>query len=558
MKNRKQGRILLYINVIAILVCIAFFGYFSFYSGIKTDTSDARYFAVAAALYAVNIIVILRGRLMLAGIISITLSNLLLVIFDSGKPTNQGSIILYIPLLLFSYVVTTYKERTQRMLMMAVTIACILLVNFTDLAPRLGAKFVTPENTYAVSVFNFIVSAALCLLIIRAVSRHNYFMEEELTDAKDLAEKSLKEKTRFLSIMSHEIRTPANAVVGLSHLLLEKGVPDSIKRDVQILHYSAQNMKALIDNILYYNSLEMGKVDMNLRPFDIRKFCHNAVESFVLEAAKKNINLHFEFDDRIPQFVQGDYEKLVLVLNNLLSNAIKFTRKGDVFLWVKMSHIDEHKCYILFKVADTGIGISSSKIKEIFNVFSQLDSKITRSYDGMGLGLSISRKLLGLMGSSLHVDSQESVGTTFYFEVGLGVTNEVKDDEQRFIETHDLKGIQILLVEDNKLNVLVAKKILNNMNGNVDVAKDGVEGLRMASAKNYDIILMDLHMPVMDGSETTRRIREKDKRIPVIAFTADAFEEARNRAKEVGMNDFISKPFDPVLLYNKIITNLVP
>jgi signal transduction histidine kinase/CheY-like chemotaxis protein len=557
MKNIKQGRILLHLNIIAVLVTVAFFSYI-YYSLDRIDI--AIYMGIAACCYAFNIILLGKMQIRLVGVLSILYSDLLVLIYDAGYVKNtNNSTVLYIPLLIFCYVVTDYKDKVLRAVTVGVTILCLLLVTYTDITPKLGAVLQPQGMGFeALTTFNLVVAIICSVMLVRTIVRTNYKMEEAMADAKETAEQSLKEKNRFLSIMSHEIRTPANAIVGMTHLLKEKGVPDVLKRDVQLLHYSSQHLKSLIDNVLYYNNLEMGKIDIEVRPFDIRKLCHNAVESFVLEAAKKHIELRFDFDDRIPQFVLGDYEKLVLVLHNLLSNAIKFTKKGEVFLLVKMNHIDEKKCYVIFKVADTGIGISGERMTHIFSVFNQLDSAITRSHDGMGLGLAISKRLLKLMNTTLHADSEEGVGATFFFEVGLGLTTEVKDAEQRFIETHDLAGIRILLVEDNKLNVLVAKKILENLKATIEVAKHGAEALEQMRNKKYDIVLMDLHMPVMDGFEATEKLREYDRLTPVIAFTADAYEDARQRAKDVGMNDFVTKPFDPELLYNKIITNLTP
>ncbi len=557
MKNNKQSRILLHLNIIAVLVSVSFF----FYMYLLLGAIDvAIYMGIATVGYAFNLYLLSQKNIRLVGFLSIVYSDALVLLYDAGyNYSSHNTQMMYIPLLIFGYMVTDYKDKLMRIVTIGFTVLCLLLVSYTDVTPKLGAVLQSTEsNNLAMSTFSMLVAIVCSILMVRAIMRTNYKMEEALASAKDTAEQSLKEKNRFLSIMSHEIRTPANGILGMTHLLKEKGVPDSLKRDAQILHYSAQHLKSLIDNVLYYNVLETGKVDVEERPFDIRKLCHNAVDSFVLEAAKKNIELRFDFDDRIPQFVLGDYEKLVLVLHNLLSNAIKFTKKGEVFLLVKMNHADDKKCYITFKVADTGIGISGERLQNIFDVFNQLDSSITRSYDGMGLGLAISKRLLKLMKTTLHVDSEEGVGATFFFEIGLGLTTEIKDAEQRFIETHDLSGVKVLLVEDNKLNILVARKILENLKASVDIAKHGAEALDMMQSKQYDIVLMDLHMPIMDGYQATIKLREYDKVTPVIAFTADAYDEARTRAKEAGMNDFITKPFDPELLYTKIITNLTP
>jgi hypothetical protein len=194
-------------------------------------------------------------------------------------------------------------------------------------------------------------------------------------------------------------------------------------------------------------------------------------------------------------------------------------------------------------------------MKVVFQAFSQIGNDITRNTDGLGLGLSIAQKLLKLLGSKIHVESEKGVGTTFHFDLQFELTTTVKDAEQRYIETHNLNGLKVLLVEDNKLNVLVAKKILTAMNAVVEIAKNGEEGVRYAMNKTYDIILMDIHMPVMDGYEATRQIRKMGNTVPILAFSADAFDEARRLAAEAGMNDFISKPFDPVTLYEKIVAN---
>jgi signal transduction histidine kinase len=553
MKKSRQGKVLLHLNIIATLVCLAFFLFVLLYIG---NPVSAAYFGLGAFAFAFNIWLVLNHHNKIASVFSIVIANLLVFVFDSGMFwEGHNSPILYVPLLLFSYVVTGYDEKLKRWLLILFSVTCIVVVNFTNLSPRLGAEFEQGSNGKVVQVVNVIIALSVSLIIVRTITRQNFNMERRMQEAKDLAEKSLKEKTRFLSIMSHEIRTPANAVVGMANVLMTKSMPDEIKRDLRVLHYSAQNLKSVIDNVIYYDKLELGKEDIVNLPFDIRKFCFSLVDSFESEAAKKELKLNFDFDDRIPQYLIGDSDKLGQIIANLLSNAIKFTRSGDIFLWVKMNHIDEKSCYLLFKLADTGVGIDEENMKVVFQAFSQMGNDITRNTDGLGLGLSIAQKLLKLLGSKIYVESEKGVGTTFHFDVQFELTTTIKDAEQRYIETHNLNGLKVLLVEDNKLNVLVAKKILTAMNAIVEVAKNGEEGVRYATNKAYDIILMDIHMPVMDGYEATRQIRKLGNMVPILAFSADAFDEARRLAVEAGMNDFISKPFDPVTLYEKIIAN---
>ncbi|MBN9484628.1 MAG: hypothetical protein BGO70_04350 [Bacteroidetes bacterium 43-93] len=545
----RQKRILLFLNLSAGIVCLLFC-ITLFIVGVYLP---ALILGAGSICFFINSLIAYKEETGIAAGIAIVISDLLLMLFDTGIINErQNTYMYYVPILLLTYVVTRYDERGKRLLMLLFTVACLLAINCTDLTPKLLANFHMPGLEGVFKVANSIIAVLQSIAVIRIVTKVNHNMEEQLVAAKDVAERSSQERMHFLSIMSHELRTPANAVVGLSHLMLEKEIPETIRRDVSLLHYSAQTLKSIVDNILYFNQLEDKEIVIEKKPLDIRKFCRNALDSFVLEAAKKEIDLHFDFDDRIPQYLLGDYDKLLLVINNLLNNAIKFTKKGSIHFWVKVSHMDDNACYVMFKLADTGVGIEAARLKEIFNVFSQINSKITRSYDGMGLGLAISSKLVTMMGGAIRVDSEEGQGSNFYFELKMDKTNEIKDEEQKFVETHDLAGIKILLVEDNKLNVLVAKKILNAMHAEVDVAADGLEGLKVFASKKYDVVLMDLHMPHMDGFETSRRIRMDDSKTPIIAFSADAFEDARNKAKESGMNDFISKPFDPEVLYSKI------
>lgn len=553
MKKSHQGKVLLHLNIIAVVLCAALFLFVLLYIG---KPINATYFALSALAYAFCIGLTIAGKDRIASTFGIVISNLIVFTFDPGISAGHNTGALYVPLLIFAYICTGYEERLRRWLLISLCIVCIVVVNYTNLSPKLGLELVKDGNIIVLQVFNTIAASVVSLIALRTIVSNNYKMHINLREAKLTAEKTLKEKSRFLSIMSHEIRTPANAVVGLSNLLMAKVLPEEAKQELKLLHYSAQNLKSVIDNIIYYDKLALGKEDILNLPFDIRKFCYGIVDSFDAEADKKHLELHFDFDDRIPQFLIGDPDKLGHIITNLLSNAIKFTRSGDIFLWVKMNHIDEQYCYVRFKMADTGIGIEEDKLQVVFNAFTQLDSEITRSTEGLGLGLTISQKMLKLLGSKMHIESQKGVGTNFYFDVQLELTKNLKDKEEKFIETHDLSNRKILLVEDNKLNVLVAKKILTGMQAEVDVAENGEQGVRLAAMNKYDIILMDIHMPVMDGYQATKHIRERDPNIPIVAFTADVFDEAKKQAKEVGMNDFVSKPFDPVLLYEKIIANL--
>ncbi len=385
--------------------------------------------------------------------------------------------------------------------------------------------------------------------------------EQELVQAKEKAEDASIAKAQFLSTMSHELRTPLNAVIGISHLLLQEAPQPEQLENLHLLRFSAENLLALINDILDFSKIEVGKVVLETVGFNIRQLLDSTTQLQKIRANEKNLSLTLDIAPDVPDWVLGDPTRLSQILNNLLSNAIKFTSEGGVSLQVALRQKNQQIATLSFSVKDSGIGIPPDKIDTIFDQFSQADSHTTRQFGGTGLGLAITKKLLLLHNSNIQVSSQVGQGTLFSFDLTFGMEDEPKKEDKKSPSDAAkvaLNGVKVLLVEDNAANLLIAGKFLKNWQVNFDQAGNGQQAIEKVSAHAYDLILMDLQMPVMDGYQAAIEIRKFNKQIPIIALTASAMLEVKAKIREAMMDDIVVKPFDPEDLYQKINTWATP
>lgn len=378
-----------------------------------------------------------------------------------------------------------------------------------------------------------------------------------LKHAAELAQQGLKAKSEFLSTISHEIRTPLNAVIGMSHLLLHSNPRQDQKENIEALSFSANNLMSLVNDILDFNKLEASQMKFEEIDISLKDIGEKIVKGHQGVARDKDILISYQADPEIPDIVKGDPTRLTQVLNNLVHNAVKFTSAGSVKLSLINEATDEHNTTVKFIIEDTGIGIPREKQKLVFEQFTQADSSTSRSYGGTGLGLSICKKILELQHISLYLQSEEGVGSLFWFTQTfpvvanrLNINNEVSGS---ILEDKPLRNYNILLAEDNAFNVMIAKSVLEEFGARIDVAGNGKEAVELFNARAYKIILMDLNMPVMDGYEATRLIQEKNTNIPVIALTATTEDEVLSKS---GVSKFVAvvqKPFNPDVLCRTIL-----
>lgn len=379
-------------------------------------------------------------------------------------------------------------------------------------------------------------------------------LEEEYKIALQKAEEASRAKSLFLSTMSHEIRTPMNGVIGIINLLLqEKPKPDQLE-NLNALKYSADNLMFLLNDILDFSKIDAGKIDIEELSFNLYSLLQNTMKSFMSNARDKGLEMELKASPDFPKALLGDSLRLNQIFNNLIANAIKFTPQGKVSVEAVTEKLDADSIRIKFTFSDTGIGIDQNYLPQIFEHFTQASSDTTRKYGGTGLGLAICKRLVSILGGELMVSSEKGIGTRFWFSLEFKIDhNKIAAPSNKESEKHvSYPGMQLLLVEDNQMNVFVARKFLNRWEINVDVAENGKEALAAVQRKRYDLILMDLQMPEMDGFEAAMQMRKAGLQTPIFALTANVNSDAKAKVHECGMNDYISKPFNPQELFEKI------
>lgn len=679
MLNRTE--LLKHFTIWAMSICVFFVVF------LTVSVSYSKYYMIffgGAVVFAINLVVLNKKRVALAGYIFLFTTHALMLLFDQGVMGPTKGFVFYIPLMLCNLFLIDPRHKTQQFISVSTTIGCVILTSFTNITPRLSEHLYDQNHVQIVSYFNVLMSLSICMVIFYllnrlsvkttevkeaaddllkrnelllnsinqnidvgicrtdaltnrivyanhaflnlfgfktleeiqlinpnelyyssedrekvitelkklhgAVSRELLFkrkdgslfwgllnssslineygrmvfdgalrditslmkMQQDLVDAKENAEKASLFKSQFLSSMSHEIRTPMNAVIGACNLLLMEEPKPAQVENLLLMKSASNNLMRLINNVLDFSRVETGKLDFEEIPTDLSIILKEITDTHLIEARRKGITLQLDIDDDNPVYLV-DPMWFSQVFNNLISNAVKFTDKGGVQVNVRVISKNTQANMLRFEVIDTGIGVSADKQELIFKSFSQEMRDTKRKYGGTGLGLAITKNILQKMGSEIKVSSNKGKGSTFYFEVllnkAIGLQMPAKSNTPI---TESLKGLQVLVVEDNQTNLFVIQKFLSRWEVNFTICESGKEAIHQLKVASFDVVLMDLHMPDMDGLEATKLIRTFDQQTPIIAMTADAFKETRDQAIAAGMNDFISKPFDPKDLHEKL------
>ncbi|MEO8582331.1 MAG: ATP-binding protein [Flavitalea sp.] len=564
---KEQRTKILRLNLFVILaLMVNFFSvltyfYHSLYISALINITSAYFFLLA---YYFNS----RKKFELGRTVAVINLNVYLIVICYVEGLKGGAYLFYFPyFLVLTFVVSIGQQFKGWLFVYSITLASALIC--LNISPQTNNIEVIAEGLYQqMYVSNLAIGLTLTLIFCYAILRVNKDNEDailqenenlknaemELLLAKKKAEIAANAKSRFLSNMSHELRTPLNGIIGASNLLLQDNYLQSQKSNLDILKYSSEHMMILINDILDYHKIEAGKLELEERPVNMMQFLQRVVNQFSGQIQAKGLRFVTALDAHLDNEMYTDETRLHQVLNNLLSNAIKFTDKGTINLTVKQLFSSSHKATVQFIVRDTGIGIPENKHKEIFRSFTQADVDTTRKFGGTGLGLTISRKLVNMFNSELLVKSNEGEGSEFYFTVELKINHNGKlyINEETTSQLASLEGIRVLIAEDNKVNMSIARKFMNKWGIFVGEAVNGREAVELFKLDNYDLMLIDLEMPEMDGPTALREIRKFNKLVPAMAFTAAVYDNMHLDLLQKGFVDYIRKPFRPEDLHKKI------
>jgi len=386
-------------------------------------------------------------------------------------------------------------------------------------------------------------------------------INDNLRNAKKSAEEISQAKGKFLSMLSHEIRNPVNAILGISHFLIDEPHSEDQAENLRSLHFSAEHLRKLVDNILDLGKIEADRVELVESPFDLVQLSRGVMNSYRGKAEEKEVALKLEFDPQIPSEIAGDSLRISQILNNIVSNSVKFTLQGEIRLNLVIVEEDFESILIGFRIEDTGIGVHPDKIPTLFDEFTQAQSTTTQEYGGTGLGLAITKRLVELHGGEIRVESELHCGSTFSFELRFAKhaaeENLLSEDNLTEQLQQNLRNLRVLAAEDDRLNKNILQRFLRKWNASFDIVDNGALAVQLAENKSYDVILMDLNMPVMDGKTAVRTIRQKNKSIPVVALTGSTEQGIKQELINDGFTAVATKPFVPQEIFS-ILSSYLP
>ncbi len=510
------------------------------------------YIGATVPFFVLSALISKRGNLTLARFIYLIAFNFSIAITSSfiGKAGGVEFILMFaigLPFIFFSF-------RRERMYILIFPLLPIVLW---------GLLYVTDFNLFTISQMDitqagrFIYPISILTTFILVTYQLVFFsftnlqFYSSILREREKAIEASNAKSKFLSMMSHEIRTPLNAITGLSHILGDTNPRDDQRDNIEALNYSGKILLSLLNNVLDFSKMESSGIELNPVPADIKDAAKQMKQIHGPVCLKKGISLNLEIDDELPS-VWIDIDRFNQAINNLVSNAIKFTEKGSVTIKMKKQDNKNGSLLVRIEVIDTGLGIATEQLDNIWQPFIQASTSTDRFHGGTGLGLPIVKSVLEAMGSKAKIESNLGIGSRFYFDLELRPTSEVNSDRNIVRKKRNLKGKRILLVEDNKINIMVCKQLLEKENIFVDVAFDGLMAVNMVRENFYDVVLMDIQMPRMDGYTSAIEIRKFNSNLPILALSASVFLEVKNKIFQSGMNGFVFKPFNPEELFNRI------